>query len=304
LFPPDPVHRREDALRFTDDLAEPEEQQAGLIKTADRLLAEQPAAEGGCLIQAFSMQRHLARFHGSLYGTLPDSLLDITSPGLGPASAGLRKLADVIDTSSAAIRGRVLSLLDQENLPQIVQLGHPALRQQAVPFDGQLDSELLDVFLQLMRRVMHAAPGVGLAAPQLGVPLQLAVLEDRFSTDPAVAEARGRTPLPYFPILNPRYTALGERTASFFEGCLSFPGYQAVVERAYSVRLAYTRPDGTAASQDFHGWPARIVQHETDHLQGTIYIDKANTRSLVCNAEYSARWAQPMADAARQALGF
>lgn len=220
------------------------------------------------------------------------------------------KLSAVIDTSSAALRGTVLGLLEQAargddgSVPPIVQLGHPALRAPAAPFDGQLSALELELLIGIMRRVMHAAPGVGLAAPQLGIPLQLAVIEDRFSSDPAIAEARSRTELPFFAILNPSYSPVGDRTASFFEGCLSFDGYQAVVQRPYAVSLEYSRPDGSSARQEFKGWPARIVQHETDHLNGTIYVDLAPTRSLVSNGEYNRRWTQPTVDAAARELGF
>jgi peptide deformylase len=151
---------------------------------------------------------------------------------------------------------------------------------------------------------MHAAPGVGLAAPQLGIPLQLAVLEDQYEIDEDIAAARGREPLEFFAILNPSYTPLGAATAAFFEGCLSLTGLQAVVERAESVRLEYTTPDGERTSRDFSGWQARIVQHETDHLHGTLYIDRAELRSLTTNSEYAARWAEPGILRARQELGF
>src|SRR6478736_5684040 len=110
--------------------------------------------------------------------------------------------------SPARIRETVQELLALEALPPIVQAGHPVLRQHAAPFDGQLKAEELSRLIVLMRKVMHAAPGVGLAAPQLGIPLQLAVLEDQFDVDPEVAAARGREPLPFFAMLNPRYEPL------------------------------------------------------------------------------------------------
>lgn len=208
---------------------------------------------------------------------------------------------------TAALRLLVLSLLetaDDGALPPIVQLGHPALRRPAVDFDGQLDDAELAAFLTLMRRVMHEAPGVGLAAPQLGVPLRLAVLEDTFPVDEAVAEVRERAPLPYFAVINPRWRALGEQTASFYEGCLSFDGYQGVVERYRRVALDWTGDDGAARSAEFAGWQARIVQHECDHLDGTVYVDRVVTRSLAGTAEYQSRWARPDITEARAGLGF
>ncbi len=131
-----------------------------------------------------------------------------------------------------------------DTLPPIVQAGHPALRQHAAPFEGQLNATELSDLIDLMRKVMHEAPGVGLAAPQLGIPLQLAVLEDQFEIDKDAAAVRSRTPLEFFAILNPSYSPLPSGTAAFFEGCLSLSGLQAVVERPESVRLEYLTPGG------------------------------------------------------------
>src|SRR5689334_5563219 len=88
------------------------------------------------------------------------------------------------------IRSAVQEILELDGLPPIVQVGHPVLRQLAAPYDGQLDDTVLAQLIERMRDVMHAAPGVGLAAPQLGIPLQLAVLEDRFDADPTISEVR------------------------------------------------------------------------------------------------------------------
>nr|WP_209067787.1 peptide deformylase [Arthrobacter pigmenti] len=183
-------------------------------------------------------------------------------------------------------------------------MGHPALRIPAEELDGQLDTEELTALLAAMRQVMHDAPGVGLAAPQLGIPLRLAVIEDVGVQPQEIVRVRERTPVPFFAVVNPRYTPVDNETAAFFEGCLSFSGWQAVVERYRRVQLDYLEPDGTRVIRQFTGWPARIVQHETDHLNGTIYIDKANPRSLVSGAEYSERWAQPDIELAQRSLGF
>lgn len=205
--------------------------------------------------------------------------------------------------TSREIRTLVGALLEQEQ-PPIVQLGEPVLRTPAVAFDGQLDDAQLAELLLVMRRAMLNAPGVGLAAPQLGIPLRIAVIEDMIPQPEEIVQVRERTPLPYFAVINPEYTPVGPDTASFFEGCLSFSGWQAVVERHRSVQLEYTSPEGSRVTRQFHGWPARIVQHETDHLNGTIYIDKAHTRSLVSSASYADRWAQPGIELAQRSLGF
>ncbi|MDQ0690892.1 peptide deformylase [Arthrobacter sp. W4I7] len=208
------------------------------------------------------------------------------------------------DLTAAEIRETVERILAAGTLPPIVQAGHPALRQRAAAFDGQLSGELLTRLINLMRDVMHEAPGVGLAAPQLGIPLQLAVLEDQFDVDPEAAALRNRIPLEFLAIVNPRYTPLGSRLDSFYEGCLSLNGLQAVVARHEEVRLDFQTPDGVAAQREFSGWQARIVQHETDHLNGVLYVDKAQLRSLSSNAEYAAHWAEAGIGKAQQGLGF
>ena len=184
------------------------------------------------------------------------------------------------DFSAARIQETVQQVLTAGMLPSIVQAGHPVLRQLAAPFTGQLSDAELGQLIDLMRSVMHKAPGVGLAAPQLGIPLQLAVLEDQFVVDPEVAAARGREPLPFFAMLNPTYQPLGGPTVAFYEGCLSLNGIQAAVDRPEAVRLDFTAPDGSAQQREFSGWQARIVQHETDHLHGILYLDRAELRSI------------------------
>lgn len=206
--------------------------------------------------------------------------------------------------SAAMIEQAVQAVLSAEALPPIVQAGHPVLRQHAAPFDGQISAVELEQLIALMRRVMHEAPGVGLAAPQLGIPLQLAVVEDKYDVDPEAAVARRREPLDFLAILNPRYRPVGGETAAFFEGCLSLNGLQAVVVRHKRVRLDFETPGGRSSTQEFEGWQGRIMQHETDHLHGILYVDRAELRSLSCNAEYAANWAEPGIGKARAGLGF
>lgn len=208
------------------------------------------------------------------------------------------------DYSAARIHETVQQVLTAGVLPTIVQAGHPVLRQLAAPFTGQLNDAELGQLIDLMRSVMHKAPGVGLAAPQLGIPLQVAVLEDQFVVDAEVAAARGREALPFFAMLNPSYEPLGGSTVAFYEGCLSLNGLQAAVSRSEAVRLDFTSPDGSTQQREFSGWQARIVQHEADHVHGILYLDRAELRSISNNAEYSARWAQPDISLARKELGF
>lgn len=220
------------------------------------------------------------------------------------SSLSVSATAPASDWSAARIAEAAAQIVGADHLPAIVQAGHPVLRTRAVTFDGQLDGELLDALVTIMRRTMHEAPGVGLAAPQIGLPLRLAVLEDTWAADEEVARTRSREPLPFVAMVNPAYVPIGDGRSEFFEGCLSVRGYTAVVRRPESVEARWTAPDGSARSAEFRGWQARIVQHETDHLGGTLYLDKAEPRSLCSNEEYSARWAQPTTEHAARALGF
>ncbi|MFI5792981.1 peptide deformylase [Streptomyces sp. NPDC051677] len=199
---------------------------------------------------------------------------------------------------------RIEELLAPGGPLPIVAAGDPVLRAGAVRYDGQLDPALLARFVEALRVTMHAAPGVGLAAPQVGVGLRIAVIEDPAPVPEEVRAARGRVPQPFRVLVNPAYEPVGSTPAAFFEGCLSVPGYQAVVTRHAEVRLTGEDEHGRPLDEVFGGWPARIVQHETDHLDGLLYLDRAELRSLSANQAVLERWAQPTPAAAAQALNF
>lgn len=186
----------------------------------------------------------------------------------------------------------------------IVAAGDPVLRRGVEPFDGQLEPALLARFVDALRETMRAAPGVGLAAPQVGVGLRIAVVEDPAPVPDEVRTVRGRVPLPFRVLINPSYEAVGADRAAFFEGCLSVPGWQAVVARHARVRLTALDERGRPVDEVFTGWPARIVQHETDHLDGMLYLDRAELRSLSSNEAMAERWSQPTPERAAAALGF
>ncbi|MEU3732357.1 peptide deformylase [Streptomyces sp. NPDC033538] len=199
---------------------------------------------------------------------------------------------------------RVEELLAVGGPLPIVAAGDPVLRRVAEPFDGQLESSLLARFTEALRLTMHAAPGVGLAAPQVGVGLRIAVIEDPAPVPDEVRVARGRVPQPFRVLVNPSYEPVGAARAAFYEGCLSVPGWQAVVARHAEVRLLARDEHGRAVDEVFAGWPARIVQHETDHLDGMLYLDRAEPRSLASNRAMVELWGQATPERAAAALGF
>ena len=206
--------------------------------------------------------------------------------------------------SGASVRDEVERLLAGPRPLPIVQAGHPVLRTGAARYTGQLDDALLSALLTAMRGTMRAAPGVGLAAPQVGLGLAIAVVEDPWAVDDAAATARERTGVPFRVLINPRYFPESDERVAFYEGCLSVHGWQAVTPRWRSVRLTGSDERGRALDEVLHGWPARIVQHETDHLNGRLYVDGAEMRSLVSPYE-AARWAgDPTPHRAAVELGF
>lgn len=169
----------------------------------------------------------------------------------------------------------------------IVQAGQPVLREVTAPYDGQL-GDLLSQFLQAMYATMMDAPGVGLAATQIGVGLSVAVMWDPGSGDDG--DTRERTAFEPRFIFNPAYTPVGDRLVTHFEGCLSVDGYQAAVTRPHSVRLTGTDENGVSIDEVLTGWPARIAQHEIDHLNGVLYVDRAQMRSLCTTQNLSDLW--------------
>ena len=169
---------------------------------------------------------------------------------------------------------------------EIVQAGNPALRKQGRMLNREeIGSQSIQQLIELMREAMREAPGVGLAAPQIGESIQLAVIEDRaeYLRDLSAEQVARlqRSAIPFQVIINPKLTFLDKSSAEFFEGCLSVDGYQAVVDRALNVRVECLNERGEEITINAHGWYARILQHEIDHLNGTLYVDRMKTRTLM-----------------------
>jgi peptide deformylase len=172
-----------------------------------------------------------------------------------------------------------------DDLPPIVQVGDPVLRLRALDVPASmLGTDVLDRFVAIMAAVMRKAPGVGLAAPQIGVPFRLFVFEDTdermAKLSPADRAERERAPFPFTVVANPSVAAVGADRATFPEGCLSVTGYAGLVERDLAVKLEAVDGQGKALTLELRGWPARIVQHETDHVNGTVYVDRMDPRSF------------------------
>jgi peptide deformylase len=171
-----------------------------------------------------------------------------------------------------------------EILP-IVQTGAPVLRARALEVPPEvIPTAEFQALIASMIATMREAPGVGLAAPQIGISARIIVLEDRSefldSMDPAQLEERERSAFPTRVFVNPVLRLLGEERVMFLEGCLSVSGFAALVERSREAEVSGLDEHGVAQTWRVKGWPARILQHEVDHLEGTLYVDRMKTRSF------------------------
>ncbi|MDE3072652.1 MAG: peptide deformylase [Pseudomonadota bacterium] len=150
---------------------------------------------------------------------------------------------------------------------EILKMGDPRLLRIAPPVpDAVLGSAELDALIADMFETMHAAGGVGLAAPQIGVDLQLVIFgfegSERYPDAPAV---------PQTILLNPLITPLSQDMEEDWEGCLSVPGLRGAVSRHSLIRYTGIDPRGTRIERTADGFHARVVQHECDHLIGRLY---------------------------------
>jgi peptide deformylase len=178
---------------------------------------------------------------------------------------------------------------------KIVQAGDPVLRKRARALSTkEIRSRFIQELIEEMRETMRDAPGVGLAAPQIGESLELAVIEDQPEYQRNVQQERlallEREPVPFHVIINPRLVLGDTGPAKFFEGCLSVGGLVGLVPRSLDVRVNALNEKGQPVSIDAHGWHARILQHEIDHLAGVLCIDRMYSRTLMTQENYAQFW--------------
>ena len=191
---------------------------------------------------------------------------------------------------------------------RIVQVGDPVLRSPATAVDiAAIGTSAMQDLIAGMVAAMRAAPGIGLAAPQVGVSWRMFVMEDRpemtAELPKEVLTEREREPAPLRVLINPVVRPVGSRTRDFFEGCLSIKGFTAIVTRHREVAVSYLDEKGRPQEWIARGWPARVVQHEYDHLEAVLYTDKMIRKSFMSNDEFKARYAaRPIAEV-KQELG-
>lgn len=148
---------------------------------------------------------------------------------------------------------------------KILKMGDPRLLQQTEPVT-EFGTPELQALIDDMFDTMHAADGAGLAAPQIGVNLQLVIFG--FRQSPRYPDA---PPVPETVLLNPVLKPLSDEMENGWEGCLSVPGLRGVVPRYMSLRYSGVDQFGNEIVRDVDGFHARVVQHECDHLIGVLY---------------------------------
>ncbi len=160
---------------------------------------------------------------------------------------------------------------------KIARMGHPVLLQTAEPVSDPAAPEIRRLIADMIE-TMHDAQGVGLAAPQVHVPLRLFV----YRTGAATAAA----------LINPELEPIGDEVERGWEGCLSIPGLRGCVPRAKRVRFRGLDAEGRPVSGEAEGMAARVFQHETDHLDGILYPMRMDDLSLFGFTEELARAAE------------
>lgn len=163
----------------------------------------------------------------------------------------------------------------------IHQLGHPLLRKPAQPVDNIHDPDFQSDLEQLLGFVIEKG-GMGIAAPQVGISLRYFILSShpniRYPYAPDV---------PPFAVINPQILAHSDTVSKDWEGCLSLPGIRGLVPRYDWVEVRYQNCDGDLVETRYEGFLARVFQHELDHLNGQVFIDRVeSTHELMMEQEW------------------
>ena len=189
---------------------------------------------------------------------------------------------------------------------KILSVGEAVLRAASQELSKeQILSPSIQGLIEYMRETVRDAPGVGLAAPQVGESFQLVVIEDKVEYQVNLTEAelieRECRPIPFHVLVNPEIQLLTPSDIIFFEGCLSLPGFMAMVPRAGRVSVKALDHLGDRVNIEAEGWYARILQHEIDHLRGTLYIDRMWSRSFCSLDGHNRHWkSKPMKELVRE----
>lgn len=174
---------------------------------------------------------------------------------------------------------------EQANVLEIIQMGHPVLRQQATDvLLSQQQDKLLPLAFDMQQTMKHAS-GVGLAAPQIELGLRMVLVSSKSNERYPEAPTMQTTVL-----LNPEIVWRSEEQAQGWEGCLSIPGLRGMIPRHAAIRVSYETMAGEALEQEFSGFIARIIQHEVDHLDGVLFPERVESmHDLITEKELKRR---------------
>jgi peptide deformylase len=160
---------------------------------------------------------------------------------------------------------------------EIVTVGDPVLRERAREVSAEeLRSAEVQALIDDLIETKRAADGAGLAANQVGVPLRIAIAEVE-GTNPRYPY---KPPIPLTVMVNPVIEALDAQMAEINEGCLSVPDLRGDLHRLVNIRVRYLDRDGVEHDEQKHGLTAGTFQHEVDHLDGVLFLDRADSRTL------------------------
>ena len=167
---------------------------------------------------------------------------------------------------------------------QIIQLGHPILRQQAQQVDNIRDQRIQKLIDDLIATV-GIANGVGIAAPQVAEGDRLFIVAS--GPNPRYPNAPEMEPTA---MINPKLLAHSSEVIKGWEGCLSIPGIRGLVPRYQAIEVEYSDRNGKSQKQELTDFVARIFQHEYDHLDGIVFLDRLDsTQDIVTEQEYQQR---------------
>ena len=174
---------------------------------------------------------------------------------------------------------------------KVARMGHPVLRTKttAIPA-GEIKTPRIQRLIDDMFETMAEYSGIGLAAPQVHEGLRLFVAGLR-AIEQLPEELSADAEMPYVAVINPRLTMVGEKVEEGWEGCLSIPDIRGLVPRAFQIHVEGFDRKGRAIRFGASGLPARVIQHETDHLDGVLFFDRMRTlETLAFMDEYQRYW--------------
>lgn len=166
-------------------------------------------------------------------------------------------------------------------LLQVAQLGHPILRKKSLLVDNVRDMKIQQLIANLIATVMDV-DGVGISAPQVYQPVRLFIMASHPNARYPQAPLMEPTA-----IINPKIVSHSKSTEKDWEGCLSVPGIRALIPRWTDIRVSYVNQKGDMISTKYSGFLARIFQHELDHLNGIVFLDRVQSSyDIISEKEY------------------